>query len=124
MFRRSGIARGNQCESCWVGSRVREDGSGDSRRDGGGGGYLCGKFFLGGKSCRRGKLECTEELASAKRFPARARLPTLWQYLWWGLGFKLLLLLTVLRESHVEGTTFSGGLPPYVSNRLVDLMIE
>ena len=29
-----------------------------------------------------------------------------------------------MRESYVEGTTFSGGLPPYVSNRLVDMMIE
>ena len=28
-----------------------------------------------------------------------------------------------MRESYVEGTTSSGGLPPYVSNRLVDLMI-
>ena len=26
-------------------------------------------------------------------------------------------------ESYVEGTTFSGGLSPYVSNRLVDVMI-
>ena len=26
-----------------------------------------------------------------------------------------------MRESYVEGTTFSGGLPPYVSNRLVDI---
>ena len=36
---------------------------------------------------------------------------------------QLLLLLTVLRESYVEGTTFSGGLPPYVLNRLVGLII-
>ena len=28
-----------------------------------------------------------------------------------------------MRESYVEGTTFSGGLPPYVSNRLDDMMI-
>ena len=28
-----------------------------------------------------------------------------------------------MRESYVEGTTFSGGLPPYVSNRLVYVMI-
>ena len=28
-----------------------------------------------------------------------------------------------MRESYVEGTTFSGGLPSYVSNRLVDVMI-
>ena len=28
-----------------------------------------------------------------------------------------------MRESYVEGTTFSRGLPPYVSNRLVDMMI-
>ena len=27
-----------------------------------------------------------------------------------------------MRESYVVGTTFSGGLPPYVSNRLVDVM--
>ena len=40
-----------------------------------------------------------------------------------------LYIITVMRESYVEGTTFSGGLPPYifvvvyVSNRLVDVMI-
>ena len=28
-----------------------------------------------------------------------------------------------MRESYVEGTTFSGELPSYVSNRLVDLVI-
>ena len=28
-----------------------------------------------------------------------------------------------MRESYVEGKTFSGGLPSYVSNRLVDLVI-
>ena len=28
-----------------------------------------------------------------------------------------------MRETYVEGTTFSGGLPPYVFNRLVDVMI-
>ena len=28
-----------------------------------------------------------------------------------------------MRESYVEGTTFSGGLPSYVSNRLVDKYI-
>ena len=30
-----------------------------------------------------------------------------------------LIDITVLSESYVEGTTFSGGLPPYVPNRLV-----
>ena len=32
-------------------------------------------------------------------------------------------IITVLRESYIEGTTFSGGLPAYVSNCLVDMMI-
>ena len=50
--------------------------------------------------------------------------PALWQLLRYGLGFKqLLLLLTVLRESYVEGTAFSGGLPPYVLNRSVGPII-
>ena len=57
-YGRSGVAR----ETHGVGPRVREDGSGDSRRDGG----LRGKFCLHGKSCRRGKLECAEELAGAE----------------------------------------------------------
>ena len=29
-------------------------------------GYLCGKFWLRGKSCRHGKLECAEELSGAE----------------------------------------------------------
>ena len=32
-------------------------------------------------------------------------------------------MINDMRESYIEGTTFSGGLPPYVSNRLVDVMI-
>ena len=48
-----------------MGSRVREDGSGDSRRDR----VLARKILsaaLHGKSCLRGKLECAEELAGAE----------------------------------------------------------
>ena len=29
-----------------------------------------------------------------------------------------------MRESYVEGTTFSGGLLPYVFNHLVDVMVS
>ena len=32
-------------------------------------------------------------------------------------------MINNMRESYIEGTTFSGGLPPYVSNRLVDVII-
>ena len=45
-----------------MGPRVREDGSGDSQRDGG---SLRGKFCLRRKSCRRGKLEGAEEVSCA-----------------------------------------------------------
>ena len=55
-------------------------------------------------------LPARKNLSARKRFPARKRLPALWQLLRWGLAFRrLLLLLTVQRESYVEGTTFSGG---------------
>ena len=47
-------------------------------------------------------LSAWNNLPARKRFPARARLPALWQLLRWGLEFRrLLLLLTVLRESYV-----------------------
>ena len=55
-------------------------------------------------------ISARKNLPARKRCPARARLSALWQWLQWGLGFRrLLLLLTVLRESYVEGTAFSGG---------------
>ena len=61
-FRRSGIARGNPWESCWVGSRVREDGSGDSRRDGG----LCAESPAGTEELAGAEeISCAEEIAGA-----------------------------------------------------------
>ena len=86
-----------------MGFRVREDRSGDFRRDWG----LCPEIPAG-----------AEELGGAEEIAGAMAIASV------GSAFiRLLLLLTVLRESYVEGTTFSGGLPPYVSNRLVDLMI-
>ena len=32
-------------------------------------------------------------------------------------------MINDMRESYVEGKIFSGGLPPYVSNRFVNVMI-
>ena len=87
-------------------------------------GSLRRKLCLRGRSCRRGKLECAEELAGAEEVSCAGEIAGAMAIASVGLGFRrLLLLLTVLRESYVEGTTLSGGLPPYVSNRLVDLMI-
>ena len=78
-----------------MGSRVREDGSGDSRRDGG---SLCRKSCRRGRTCRRGRDILRGR--DCRRYGNRLRL---------GLALRrLLLLLTVLRESYAEGTTFSA----------------
>ena len=50
-------------------------------------------------------LPTRKNLPAQKRLPAWKRLPALWQWLRWGLAF----IITVLRESYVEGITFSGG---------------
>ena len=58
-------------------------------------------------------------LPARKNLPARKILPALWQLLRWGLTLRrLLCIITAMRESYVEGTTFTGGLLPYVSNGL------
>ena len=92
-----------------MGFRVLADGSGDSRRDGG----LCAESPAGAEELVGAEENrCAEEIAGAMAIASVG-----------GNIRRLLLLLTVLRESYVEGTTFSGGLPSYVSNRLVVLMI-
>ena len=63
VVRRSGIARGNQWESSWVGLESGRTDLGIPEETGG---SLREKLCLRGKSCRRGKLECAEELASAE----------------------------------------------------------
>ena len=78
-------------------------------------GFLKRRGSLRGMSCRRGRTCRRGRDFLCGRDCRRYGIASVGCDIW-----TIIIVIIVLRESYVEGTTFSGGLPPYVLNRLVD----